>query len=326
MTASWAGAPATATGASAGFSAQALDAQGRPAAEAYIKLGLSAGSVVTREIELTSGSSSPQTVIAYPVDALTGVTTGVVFANRGDEVRGPGRWLRLSARKVRLAPGASRRVRVTIVVPGDAKAGDHVGGVVFQDAATPKASGGTFAVRQLVRVGIAAHVRVDGPLRRGIAIGDLQIKPVTGTQVPSIVMGLANTGNVLCKPKARVALTREGRPVGTETRRLDTILPGDRVPYPFPWSRPLDAGTYDVAVAVSGCGPEVERTATLTLGDDLTGTPQNLGPRELPEPDGIPPWAMGVMALVGLLGGFLLARRRPRRRRESEPQAPPTLT
>lgn len=301
-------------------------AVGRPAPESYVKLGLAAGSVVTREIELTSGSSASQTVVAYPVDALTGVTTGVVFANRDDAVRGPGRWLRLSSRRVTLAPGASRRVRVTISVPNDAKPGDHVGGVVFQDAATPKASGGSFAVRQLVRVGIATHVRVDGPLRRGIDVGDLQIKPVTGTQVPSIVMDLANTGNVLCKPKTRVALTKDGQAAGTDTRQLDTVLPGDTVPYPFPWSRPLESGTYDVAVRVSGCGPEIERTAALTLADGLTGTPQNQGPREVPKPDGIPVWAMGLMAFVGLLGGFLLARRRPRSRRAPEPQAPPSLT
>lgn len=283
-----------------------------------------AGGAVTRDIEVTSSSSEPQTLLAYPVDGLTGTTTGVVFGNRRDPVRESGAWLRLSEGRFTLAPGARRRIRVAIAVPADAGAGDHVGGVVFQSAEQPKASGGSFSVRQLVRVGIAAHVRVDGPLRRRIDVGDLQITPVSGTQVPAIVMGLRNTGNVLCKPRVRVALTRDGQPAGTDSRQLDTVLPGDEVPYPFPWQQPLEAGTYDVALRVTGCGPEVERTAALTLAESLTGTPENQGPREIPKPGGIPVWTMGLVAFVGLLGGFLLARRRPRR--EPEPQAPPTLT
>lgn len=307
----------------AGFSARALDAQGAPAPEAYFKLNLSAGGVVTRDVLLTSGSDAPLEVIGYPVDALTGVTSGVVFANRKDPVEEAGRWVGLSARRVTLAPGASRRVRVTIRVPADAAPGDHVGGVVFQRAGAPKASGGTFSVRQVVRVALATHVRVDGSLRRGMALGELGIKPVTGTQVPSITMALRNTGNVLCKPIVRVELVREGQALGVERRDLDTILPGDEIAYPMPWPRPLDAGTYDAGVSVMGCGPEVEQTATLTLADALTGTQQAPGPRTTPQQaGGIPVWAMGVVAMVGILGGFLLARRRPRReRREPEPQA-----
>ena len=318
--------PGGAYAAESGFSARALDATGQPAAEAYVKVGVSAGGTITRDIEVTSGSSKPQTLLAYPVDGLTGTTTGVVFGNRTDDVREAGRWVALSEDRFTLAPGATRRVRATIRVPQNASAGDHVGGIVFQPAAKPEASGGSFSVRQVVRVGLAAHVRVDGALRRGMEVGELGIKPVAGTQVPSIVVGLTNTGNVLCKPKLQVALTRDGQPAGTETRQLDTVLPGDKVPYPMPWPEPLESGTYDTAVTVTGCGPAVEQTASLTLADALTGTPQNQGPREIPKPGGIPVWAMGLMAFVGLLGGFLLARRRPRREPQPQPQAPPSLT
>ncbi|MBJ7519952.1 MAG: hypothetical protein JHC84_09685 [Solirubrobacteraceae bacterium] len=287
---------------------------------------MSAGGTITRDIEVKSGSSEPQTLLSYPVDGLTGTTTGVVFGNRTDDVREAGRWVTLSEDRFTLAPGATRRVRATIRVPQNASAGDHVGGIIFQPAGKPEASGGSFSVRQVVRVGLAAHVRVDGALRRGMEVGELGIKPVAGTQVPSIVVGLTNTGNVLCKPKLQVALTRDGQPAGTETRQLDTVLPGDEVPYPMPWPEPLESGTYDTGVTVTGCGPAVEQTAALTLADSLTGTPQNQGPREIPKPGGIPVWAIGLVAFFGLLGGFLLARRRPRREPQPQPQAPPSLT
>lgn len=298
-----------------GFSAQPVDAQGRTLDETYFTMKLPPGGSATGAIQLGNENGGDLKVRVDPVDGLTGVTSGAVYANRDDPRKETGRWLTPEASAVTVGPGSKRAVRFTVTVPADAKPGDHVGAIAFQTPAKPS-SDGNFSVKQIVRVAVAVQIRVEGPARRAAELGGLAIEPIGGTQVPSVVVDTANTGGLLCRPELTVALSRDGQRVGSTSRELDTILPGDTIPYPLQWPDPLQAGTYQTDARLTGCGKPVEVSADVVLKQDLRGTAAAPGPASLPDDGagGIPLWAVGLIAGVALFGGFLLARRKPRDR------------
>lgn len=305
-----------------GFSAQPVDDQGRSLDQTYFTLNVPAGGTAAGTIELTNENDRPLKIQVDPVDGLTGATSGAVYANRDDPRKETGRWLTPAASSITVGPHARSELRFTVAVPADAEPGDHVGAIAFQTPASAP-SEGSFSVKQIVRVAVAVQIRVSGPAKRAAELGGMAIEPVGGTQVPSVVVDLTNTGGLLCRPTMTVALSQDGRRVGTTSRDLDTILPGDTIPYPMPWPDPLEAGTYQADTRLTGCGRPVETSADVVLEQDLRGTKAAPGPASLPEDDGVggvPLWAVAGIAGAALLGGFLLARRRPRDRR-AEPVA-----
>ena len=108
------------------------------------------------------------------------------------------------------------------------------------------------------------------------------IAPIQGTTYPSVVVNLANTGTNLCKPALAVALTGPGG-VQHETRRLDTVLPGSSIPYPFVWPHSLSAGSYTADITATGCGPRQVLHGTASLGAKLVNS---TGPASLTHASG----------------------------------------
>jgi hypothetical protein len=101
------------------------------------------------------------------------------------------------------------------------------------------------------------------------------------------------------------------------SRQLDTLVPGDTIPFPFAWPDTLQAGDYNIVVTViGGVDPVVFRTR-VHLGTTLPA-------RRTPKPsahhtDRGLSWLL--LAATGLGGGLLGAviMRRPRRGAPSEP-------
>lgn len=299
-----------------GFSARPVDDQGRSLDQTYFTMKLPPGGTATGTILLGNENGSALKVQVDPVDGLTGATSGAVYANRKDPRKETGRWLTPDASAVTIGAGGRRTLRFSVAVPADAKPGDHVGAIAFQPPAQP-ASDGSFSVKQIVRVVVAVQIRVEGPAKRAAELGAMAIEPIGGTQVPSVVLDLTNTGGLLCRPELSVALSRDGRRVGSHSRKLDTVLPGDTIPYPLQWPAPLEAGMYQADARLTGCGRPVESSADIVLEQDLRGTEAAPGPASLPDEGGaggVPLWAVGAIAAFALLGGFVLARRRPRDR------------
>ncbi len=111
----------------------------------------------------------------------------------------------------------------------------------------------------------------------------MTLRALPGTKIPSTVVVLTNGGSLLCKPKLSVTLMGNGvdRMV---TRKLDTMLPGDTIPYPVPWPKPLQSGTYQATVQTSGCGPSSEVGKSVTLASACRGPTPIRPPARCPAP------------------------------------------
>lgn len=306
-----AAAPAAAAPSLGGFSARALDDDKQPMVKPYFTVTRNAGSKFVGHLQITNASDQSARLHVYGVDGLTGTTSGTVYSNMDDPKRDVGRWITPERGIVRVAPKSSTVIDFTVDIPEQVEPGDHVGGIALESVDKPK-SDGSFAVTEIIRVAIAVQMRIRGRAGTSMALTNLGLQALPGTQVPSVTVGIKNTGRLLCKPKLAVTLAQGDNQLGTITRDLDTILPGKEIPYPLPWGTALPAGTYNATVNLSGCGPASTKTAQLELTSDLRGTPEKPGTNlEKPEEggDGIPWWVLVLVAVAALVGGWLLARR-----------------
>ena len=293
-----------------GFSARALDDDKQPMVQTYFTVERNAGSKFVGHLQVTNSSDKPARLHLYGVDGLTGTTSGTVYSNMDDPKREVGRWIKPERSIVRLAPKSSTIVDFTVRIPEGVEPGDHVGGVALESVDKPK-SEGNFAVTEIIRVAVAVQVRIRGAAGTSMEITNLGLQALPGTQLPSVTVGIKNTGRLLCKPKLAVTLAQGDNTLGTLTRDLDTILPGKEIPYPLAWGTALPAGTYNANVNLSGCGPASTKSAQLELTSDLEGTPANPGTnlKQAEDEQGIPWWVLVLVAIAALVGGYFLARR-----------------
>jgi hypothetical protein len=282
-----------------------------PATRAYFVRSVARGGSFADQVIVTNSSTRAVDLRVDAVDGLTGVTSGAVYANRQDPKREDGIWVRPAVSMIHVAARGQVSVGFVARVSAGAAPGDHLAGLAFEDA-NPQRSQGNFSVREVVRVVVGVEIQVRGPASKRLNVSGIALKALPGTKYPSVVIGLSNVGTKLCKP--RLAVTLAG-PVGSRqvVRALDTILPGDAIPYPFPWPRTLNPGRYTADVQATGCGPRVATASVVRLGSALMGTAANpFGPKP-PKPSGVAPLSLALVGLVGLVGlgaGFLLSRRR----------------
>jgi Bacterial protein of unknown function (DUF916) len=298
-----------------GFSARALGADGEVTPKTYFELEMEPGESFDGRILVTNAAGGFTRLRVDSVDGLTGQTSGTVYANRTDPREETSRWIRPAKEALRLDGRSSRSLAFHVHVPDDATPGDHVGAVAFQRILNPKKDGG-FSVRQVLRVAVAVQIKVAGPAEARLELGAISLKALGGTQIPAVNVELKNTGALLCRPSLTVTLASDGEKRGTVNRQLDTILAGDTIDYPLPWPKPLQAGTYDVTAATTGCGQPAQTKATVELASALRGSTNSPGLDASmleDEGSGTPWWAvaLGVLGALGL--GFFLARRTGRK-------------
>ena len=297
-----------------------------PATKAYFKPVVTPGASFTDQVIVGNSSDQPIDVIVSPVDGVTGQTSGAVYANRQDPVRETGAWITVGVTALTVAPHQEVPVAFTARVPSDAAPGDHLAGLAFEDA-NPQTSGGSVQVKKIMRTVVGVQLRVSGPATFHADVDRVALQSLGSPGAATAVVTVGNDGRALGKPDLTVRLTRPGGYDRTMTRKLDTILPGDTIDYPWAWPDELIAGTYDVTVTAVGGGSTVTKHFTVRVGKALPGPGTPSSPR--PPADatrssgGIPSWAFLVAtALAGLVGGFVL-RRRPGRSRPSVPDPIP---
>jgi hypothetical protein len=157
----------------------AVDPQGASSAGGYYVFD--AGPETTLEGRVRIANIGDRTGVARldAVDAATGATTGAVYRSREEQRWDVGAWTTLERSSVRLAPNRSAFVGYTVHVPAGASVGDHLGGIVVEDAA--RHSGGEvgrgarrFAIRVRSQTIFAVQVRVPGPRRPSLALSGLR--------------------------------------------------------------------------------------------------------------------------------------------------------
>lgn len=240
-----------------------------PETRAFFKRQVAPGTEFSDAVVITNSSDVPLTVYVSSVDGLTSPTSGAVYANRTDPVTEAGAWVRPATPTLTVAPHADAQMPFTVRVPADAVAGDHLAGLAFEDA-TPKTSGGTFAVTQVVRAVVGVEVRVAGDAVFQPTSGTPRLEELAGTKNAAVIVPLADAGGLLGKPVLGVTLTNGTYDRRVE-RRLDTILPGDRIDYPFVWPDDLPAGDYRITVDVAGGARAATSAGTSTIGMTLSG-------------------------------------------------------
>jgi hypothetical protein len=288
-----------------------------PVTRAYFVPTVAPGQGLTQHVVVTNSGSTVLRLRVYGVDGLTGVTSGAVYANRGVRVRKAGRWVRPAGSLVTIAPRAQRQVAFTIRVPRSAAAGDHLAGIAFENAVRPRRSRGRFAVIEVLRSVVGVEIEVPGRAQPRVRLQGMSFKALPGTEIPSVLVGLANSGGRLCKPTLALSLGRPGGRTRTVVRRLDTILPGDAIPYPFPWPTPLKAGSYALTARASACGARQTLHRTARLGRTLGGTSSHPGlvAASAPASTSGTPWLPIIaVGLGGVAAGALLAMKFARTR------------
>jgi hypothetical protein len=302
-----------------GFSVRpATSDQRNPATRAYFIATVGAGDSFHRQILVSNLGRTPLTVYVYPTDGLTGVTSGSVYGDRSDPLRRAGRWLSPPEATVTLPPRGHRLVGFTVHVPLSARPGDHLAGVAFENT-HPSTTPGRFSITTIVREVIGVDLHVPGrAAARGALLG-LGLDALAGTSRASVVVSLANRGELMCKPELTVTVAPSGSPGRVVRRPLGTVLAGDAIPYPLPWPAALSPGTYHVSAQMKACGAPVSLERMVRLGRPLAGSSNT--PAALARSSRlVTPWWLIVAATAAGMSAGLLAitfvlfvRRRKRR-------------
>jgi len=293
-----------------------------PATKAFFKPEVAPGEMFSDEVIVTNTGDSPIELVVSGVDGLTALTSGAVYGNRQDPVQENGTWVSPATGTVTVAPHAELAVPFTVKVPKDARPGDHLAGIAFEDV-HPSSAGGNFAVTQVVRAVMGVQIIVPGPGAFAVHVDKASLESLPGVGAASVLVTLGNSGARLGKPSLSVALTGPNGYQRTVDRALDTILPGDTIAYPFAWPDVLQPGEYSISVTATGPGgaaPVVHQSAS-KLETALAGvpTPGVVTPAPASESRAGYPgmWVVVVLvAAAGVGGGLYLGRR------SSRPKAP----
>jgi hypothetical protein len=286
-----------------------------PATRAYFIHTLPQGGSFSDQVIVFNDGAAPLTFRVYPVDGLTGATSGVVYGNRQNRLAAAGRWVALPQSIVTVPAHHQMPVGFTVRLPAHVHAGAHLAGLAVE-VAHPHSSGGRFSVTEVLRTVVGIEINVPGPTHAAIALRSVALAAPQSSATAGLLVSLANVGGRLCKPRLSVRLSGPG---GAErvTHQLDTILPGNTIPYPVTWPRALGVGTYGTVVTATGCGKATilngsvavrhrlkaaGAAAASSAGTRTTGTPWLL----------LALFGVGGIAVGGV--GFGLALRRGRRR------------
>jgi hypothetical protein len=293
------------------------------ATRAYFIITAKRDSTRRGAVVVSNSDSKPLVLEVDAVDGLTGLTSGVVYANRGMAVHGAGAWVVPDVRRVTVPPRSSITVGFTARIPKYALRGDHLGGIAFE-ALQQTRSGGHFAVTVVVRTVVGVEFIVPGHATRRLRIFSVALAPLPGTTVPSAVVTLEDDGHLLCHPQLAVTIKGQNA-TSTTAQTLGTILPGDRIAYPFRWPGALSQGRYAVTAKATRCGPAAAiRTVaayspTNTRAASSTPSPTTVAPTVplASTSGGWSWWLYGLVGLGGMLMGGVLVLAVARRRSHS---------
>jgi hypothetical protein len=216
---------------------------GAPLPTSYFVFPTRAGGSLDGAVLVTNSGDQPGTVLLYPVDGTTGQTSGVVYRQRWDRRRDAGAWIRLGARSLALDPGESRVVGFRVHVPRRARPGDHVGGIVAENATLGGVGQGTVRIRVRSLTILGVLLQLPGPRPARLSAGRVRAGRVG--RAPAVVIRLRNEGRRLVRPRGSLTVRdARGRRVARVALRLDTLLPGTVIDYPVavPPKRKLSPG------------------------------------------------------------------------------------
>ncbi|WP_460626894.1 WxL protein peptidoglycan domain-containing protein [Intrasporangium mesophilum] len=257
-------------------------------------------------IVVSNQGGTPITLRLYAADGYTTSAGDLDLRAEGTASKSIGAWVTPARSAVTVEPGSSVTVPFTVVVPKDARAGDHLGGIVASRTQPSAAGAGGSDVER--RVGLRIQLRVGGAFEPRLATEDLKVAYAGtanpfGTGSAVVTYTIRNTGNAVLRARQSVGIAG---PLGHWPVRggavpdSPALLPGE---------------TWAVTVPVQGVVPSVGATATVTLTPLLTdpaGSTAPLAPVDASATGWAVPWTLLLLlaALVGLAVVAVRLRRR----------------
>src|SRR5581483_997860 len=104
-----------------------------PATRAYFIRTVRRGGSFTDQVVVSNTETKPVTLRVYPVDGLTGATSGVVYGNRQDQLKGAGQWVTPASTQVTVPARSQISVGFNVKVPNSAGVGQHLAGLALED-------------------------------------------------------------------------------------------------------------------------------------------------------------------------------------------------
>jgi hypothetical protein len=327
--------PAPSAAAAKGGPTFTVKALGTPPGASYFVFGSRPGASIDGAIRVANTGDRPGTVRLYGVDAVTGETTGAVYRSRDDPRHDVGAWLSMRVHHLRLGPGQRRVVRFRVRVPTAVRPGQHLGGIVAENATLKKTTDRKRG-RSSFRIDIrnlsilAVDVNLPGPRIETLALAS--VKPGHAEGFQTLLIGMRNEGDELLKGSGSVLIRAEnGEVLKRASFNVDTFVPRTSIAYPFAVpGQALPAGRYQATVAVRyGHHHAVRLTRWFDISDEqieqVFGSDSHApAPAGGPGPagsTGILPLILAALAL--LLLGFLVAWALLRRRGGQSPPPSP---
>lgn len=295
----------------------------------FFDLTLEAGQ--TRELGIALGNhgAAPIAARTYAADAYTIINGGFGAGLRGGGATGTTTWLDYPGQVLTLQPDQISVRTFSVKVPKGTPAGEYITSVILENDAPIKDKGGV-ALDQILRQAVAVAIRVPGPLRSGLAIGDAHHKVAADRSV--VAVDVTNTGNMHLTPKSKIVVHDDaGAVVSRATVPMDSFYARTTTKVEITLARTLQPGDYFVDLTLDDGKPGAHaaaRNLPFTVGAVApaeTGT--TAVRRQVVDvlqagPETFPPWAaaLGVLGAILLLGGAVrVCRRRSLRGRHPAP-------
>jgi hypothetical protein len=292
------------------------------------------GAVLVRNL-----SRRPIVVRLQPADIANATNGGADYIT--ERRSAAGRWVRLGATTVRLAPKASRKVGFSVSIPAGTRGASHYAGIVAFDAAEVTAAarhrkrrgtGTSFTISRITRQALPITLRLPGPLTRKLTLRSVKTK--VDPAGAGLILGLRPGGTILTQSApVKLRVSRGPRTILRHNSTLGQLFPGDDLAFRIPWAGRPTEGAYLVRGVIRPKG-----SAPVYINQSVTFTPAKVTElkREAPqvaqvapaEDAGLPMWVWlaltGAAALLLTLS-LALWRLARRGRRTAETPAPAAL-
>ncbi|MDP1848517.1 MAG: hypothetical protein Q8K79_12060 [Solirubrobacteraceae bacterium] len=302
-----------------------------------LRLRSAPGRTVRGAVRVRNLSGRPVVLRLQPADIANATNGNADYVTTRRSAAG--RWVRLAATTVRLAPKASRKVPFSVRIPIGTRGASHYAGIVAFDAADVTAAardrkrkGTSFTISRITRQALPITLRLPGPLMRKLTLRSVKIK--VDPAGAGLVLGLRPGGTILTQSApVRLRVSRGPRTILRHSSTLGQLFPGDDLAFRIPWTGRPTEGVYRVRGVIRPMG-----SAPVYINRSITFTPAKANElkREAPpvaqvaptEDAGLPMWVWlalagaAVLLLTLSLAVWRLARRG---RRTAEAPASPLM-
>ena len=283
----------------------------------YFKLSLRQGRPVQAgSIGLRNPTGRTLKVALDPVAGTTIDTLGSTYGLPRSGRRGPATWLKVSPRKVTLAPGEMAQVPVSILVPRTARPGDYLAGVAVEQLGQAQTSARRgVSVASVVRYAIGVEASLPGPRHPLIQFTGARLERQPAAL--AFLLDARNGGNVILQNVVGKALiTRGSRVVARAPLGPGTFVTGTSIAYPVltPRERPRQGTVYRVRAYLRYAGGIATLDTLVRFGRAAALRQQLYGGPKASTSSGLPGWLVALFSVLGAalvaVGAAFLVRRR----------------